>query len=243
MRASDFVGVRIREIRQERGWTAQDLAVKCAEVGATEITAAVIANMETGRRDADGRRRRDVTIDETLALAYALEVPPVFLFVPLNGNEQLQVTAKVEMDAVFAAAWADGDDVAMGYLFGDTAPRTDEERTRWAKWRRAARPLQLLRDLWFQADMMVRTETGRGARDLSGVERADRIKFLADIELRHRDKDFRGYTERIAPLIDWLASLGFMPPQMPPSIVEEIRSRDLLQVATPDELLPPAEEQ
>jgi transcriptional regulator with XRE-family HTH domain len=242
MGASDFVGTRVKEIRQSRGWTAKELADRCAEAGAPEITVAVIANMETGRRDAEGRRRRDVTIDETLALAYALEVPPVFLFIPLNGNERLRVTSKMEMDAPFAAAWADGDDAATRYLFGEMAPRGDEERARWAKWRRAARPLSLLRDLWFETEMMTRYETGQPASEgLSDVERADRLMYLARSANHRDDKDLEGYAERIASIIDWLAGLGFMPPHLPPSLVEAMDEKDMLKVASPEELLPPEE--
>jgi transcriptional regulator with XRE-family HTH domain len=242
MRASDFVGLRVKEIRQSRGWTAKDLAEKCAEAGAPEITAAVIANIETGRRDTDGRRRREVTIDETLALAYALGVPPVFLFIPLNGNERLHLTSKTEMDAPFAAAWVDGDDDALRHLFGEIAPRTDEDRARWAKWRQAARPLSLLRDLWFQAEIMYRHETGQPAADgLSAAERSDRIMFLARNTIRSNDEDFEGYAERIAKIIDWLVGLGFMPPQLPPSLVEVMREKNMLEVASPEELLAPDE--
>jgi transcriptional regulator with XRE-family HTH domain len=240
MQASDFVGLRIKEIRQSHGWTAKDLADRCAEVGAPEITAAVIANIETGRRDADGRRRREVTIDETLALAYALEVPPVFLFVPLNGDERLHVTAKIEMDAPSAAAWVNGDDTALRYLFNKVGPRTDEEKDSWAKWRRTATPLALLRDLWFMTEMMTARETGQPTvHDLSNVERADRLIFLARDAERQADMDLEGYAERVAPLIDWLARLGFMPPHLPPSLVEKLREEGLLEVASPEELLAP----
>ena len=79
LRPSDLTAVRIRETRRRRGWTARQLADRCAEAGAPELTVSVIANIETGRRDAEGHRRRDVTIDEALALAYVLEVPPVVL--------------------------------------------------------------------------------------------------------------------------------------------------------------------
>jgi transcriptional regulator with XRE-family HTH domain len=244
MRASDFVAQRVREIRQSRGWTAKDLAERCAEVGVPEITAAVIANIETGRRDADGRRRRDVTIDEALALAYALEVPPVFLLIPLNGSERLHVTSKVEMDAPSAAAWVNGDDAALRHLFGEVAPRTEEERASWAKWRQTATPLALLRDLWFIAELTYQQETGqRAGEGLSDVERADRLLFLARDVNRKADKDFEGYAERIATLVDWLARLGFMPPQLPPSLVKAMQDRGLLEVASPEELLPPAEEE
>ena len=98
LRASELAGDRIKQIRQRRGWTAGQLAERCKEIGAPEITVSVIANIETGRKDKDGLRRRDVTVDELFAFAYALEVPPVLLTVPLDGADQLQVTPEVEMD-------------------------------------------------------------------------------------------------------------------------------------------------
>jgi transcriptional regulator with XRE-family HTH domain len=71
---SDVVARRVREIRKQRGWTAERLAAECARVGASQLTASVIANIESGRRDQQGRRRRDVTVDELLHLAAALDV-------------------------------------------------------------------------------------------------------------------------------------------------------------------------
>jgi transcriptional regulator with XRE-family HTH domain len=71
---SDVVARRVREVRKQRGWTAERLAAECARVGAPHLTASVIANIESGRRDQQGRRRRDVTVDELLHLAGALDV-------------------------------------------------------------------------------------------------------------------------------------------------------------------------
>lgn len=72
--------MNVKASRQQRGWTAARLAQRCAETGAPEITTAVIANIETGRRDQDGRRRRDVTVDELVAFARALDMRPSELF-------------------------------------------------------------------------------------------------------------------------------------------------------------------
>lgn len=53
-----------------------------------EITAQSVSNIETGRRDKDGRRRRFVTVDELIALAVALQVAPVHLLSkPLPPDE------------------------------------------------------------------------------------------------------------------------------------------------------------
>lgn len=82
---SDVVGDWVRVLRQRRGWTAKKLAGHCAEAGAPLLTGPSILNIETGRRDAAGRRRRDVSVDELLTLAYVLGVSPVSLLFPESG--------------------------------------------------------------------------------------------------------------------------------------------------------------
>jgi transcriptional regulator with XRE-family HTH domain len=71
---SDVVARRVREVRKRLGWSAERLAAECVQVGAPHLTASVLANIESGRRDQQGRRRRDVTVDELLQLAAALRV-------------------------------------------------------------------------------------------------------------------------------------------------------------------------
>ena len=120
LKPSDLAGTRVREARDRRRWTARQLAEHCADAGAPELTASVIANIETGRKDASGQRRRDVTIDELLSLAYVLEVPPVALLAPGEG-ERILITAKAEMGIAVALAF-----------FSGRAPAPDaEQRARW----------------------------------------------------------------------------------------------------------------
>lgn len=73
IRTSDLVARRIKALRQTAGWTLNRLAAACAEAGFPELSRSVIANIESGRRDARGRRTRDVTVDELVAIASALE--------------------------------------------------------------------------------------------------------------------------------------------------------------------------
>jgi transcriptional regulator with XRE-family HTH domain len=85
---SDVVAARIRESRLRRGWTAAQLAEACARRGADKLTTSVINNIETGRRDAQGRRRRELSIDELLVLALVLDVAPIQLMgLPTTGGE------------------------------------------------------------------------------------------------------------------------------------------------------------
>jgi transcriptional regulator with XRE-family HTH domain len=78
-RPSDLVARNIRALRTQHGWTAGYLAALCMEDGAPEITQSVIANIETGRRDTQGRRRRSVTVDELVVLARVFRVQPAVL--------------------------------------------------------------------------------------------------------------------------------------------------------------------
>src|SRR5258708_2137731 len=92
---SDLAAAHIQSARRRQGLTAQQLAAKCAEFGARQLTAAVIANIETGRKDTCGARRRDVTIDELCAVAMALDLQPADLLGPHDGHPVVQVTPDV----------------------------------------------------------------------------------------------------------------------------------------------------
>jgi transcriptional regulator with XRE-family HTH domain len=76
---SDTVARRVKELRKRRGWSARRLAEACWTTDSPQISESVIANIETGRRDEHGRRRRDVTIDELVAFARALDIPLIHL--------------------------------------------------------------------------------------------------------------------------------------------------------------------
>ena len=68
-----MVAAKIREQRKQRGWSARQLAEHCG------LTQDVIQNIENGRPDHDGRRRRAVTVDEVMAIANGLDTVAVLL--------------------------------------------------------------------------------------------------------------------------------------------------------------------
>ena len=84
---SDVVGASVRDIRKRHGWTVADLAARCQRLGggAAALTANVIENIEHGRRR-NGKRTRDITVDELLDLAEALSVPPSALMPELGES-------------------------------------------------------------------------------------------------------------------------------------------------------------
>jgi transcriptional regulator with XRE-family HTH domain len=73
LRASDTVAAKIRSYREWLGWSRRKMAEHCG------LSESVIENIETGRVDADGVRRRDVTIDELLIIARTLDLSPLDL--------------------------------------------------------------------------------------------------------------------------------------------------------------------
>ena len=74
-RLSDVIGEAIRAGRKREGLTREEFATAAWEAGApTGFTAAVVGYIESGRRDKDGRRRREVTVDEVVFIAAALRM-------------------------------------------------------------------------------------------------------------------------------------------------------------------------
>jgi transcriptional regulator with XRE-family HTH domain len=88
MTPSDVVGRRVKAARRRQELTVAELAQRCIDAGAFELTEQALYNLEGGRRDKQGRRRRAVTVDELLILAYVLSVAPVHLLVPIDDNDQ-----------------------------------------------------------------------------------------------------------------------------------------------------------
>lgn len=105
---SDVVARRVRDVRKSQGLNASDLAQRCLDLGVPHLTAATISNIETGRRDDDGRRRRTVSVDELFALAAALDVAPVHLLVPLNDEVPYQVHPGREENSYDVRDWVRG---------------------------------------------------------------------------------------------------------------------------------------
>jgi transcriptional regulator with XRE-family HTH domain len=91
MTPSDVVAGRVRDIRHKRGLTVAQLAARLADRGMPGLTEQALYNLEAGRPDRRGLRRRAVSVDELLALAYALEVSPLDLLVPIDDEQTISV--------------------------------------------------------------------------------------------------------------------------------------------------------
>jgi DNA-binding XRE family transcriptional regulator len=107
---SDVVAGRIREVRRKRSLTVAQLAQRCAKLGAAGLTEQALYNIETGRPDKQGHRRRAVNIDELLVIAYALDVAPVHLIVPvdIDGLEPYEIAPGMDFPARYVREWIRG---------------------------------------------------------------------------------------------------------------------------------------
>ncbi len=81
---SDVAAATVREVRGKRGMTVAELAARCAELGAPQLTAQALYKLEARR---PGKLRpRPVTVDELLTLACALDIAPVYLLTGLGDD-------------------------------------------------------------------------------------------------------------------------------------------------------------
>ncbi|MFD7917751.1 helix-turn-helix domain-containing protein [Streptomyces sp. NPDC059740] len=76
------VAAEVRRRRKEMGWSAQDLADRCEEIG-HPIPRNVIANMESGRRST-------LPLVDVMVLAEALNTAPIGLIYPVGYVEDVQ---------------------------------------------------------------------------------------------------------------------------------------------------------
>jgi hypothetical protein len=119
--------------------TTKTLAERCASLGASQLTAPVLMNIESGRKDKDGRRRRDITVKELLVLAYALKVSPLALLLP-EDDTQYAITSEVTPPARAVYEWLVGERLPPLPAEGNPVEWTDEDRAcAWFIFTRALR--------------------------------------------------------------------------------------------------------
>ncbi len=76
------------------------LVARLAEIG-QKMNQAAIARIERGERK--------ISLDEAIAIAAALDVAPVHMFLPIEGDERVSLARALEVDQVKARRWARGN--------------------------------------------------------------------------------------------------------------------------------------
>ncbi|MBA3361935.1 MAG: helix-turn-helix transcriptional regulator [Acidimicrobiia bacterium] len=81
-RPSQVFARRTKRYRDRRGWTQERLAEELSLLG-WQVDRAQIAKIETGARG--------VSLDEAIAIAWALSLPPAFLWLPLGEDDRIMI--------------------------------------------------------------------------------------------------------------------------------------------------------
>jgi hypothetical protein len=110
---SDAIGAAVRAGRKLHGWNREDLAAVCASLGMPRLTATVIYDIESGRRGRP-RGRREITADEWITLALALDLAPIHMAVPIDDGAQVQLTPDITERAGVVRQWVRGRDPLRG---------------------------------------------------------------------------------------------------------------------------------
>ncbi|WP_119581064.1 helix-turn-helix transcriptional regulator [Streptomyces europaeiscabiei] len=99
---TSVIAKRVREVRDRRGLTAEQLAERLVNLGVS-WQRSTVAKLENGKRE-------NVTVTEWLALAAALNVAPVHLLIPpdVGEGDTYQVTPETQVSATAARDWIRG---------------------------------------------------------------------------------------------------------------------------------------
>jgi transcriptional regulator with XRE-family HTH domain len=112
---------QLSDVRGRRGLTADQLANRCQELGATRIDRSVIAKIES--------RARNVSLDEAIALAAALDIALIHLISPMDDNQEVAVTPELLVPAPAFRAWVRGQEPLPGQE--DKPFRTEVPASEW----------------------------------------------------------------------------------------------------------------
>jgi transcriptional regulator with XRE-family HTH domain len=97
----DTTAERVRTLRKRSTMTQQGLADRLAQLGA-RIDRSAVARIESGERD--------LSLEEAFQFAWALDVAPVHLFVPTDGDEPIEIGPKVQASPDEVRKWIRGRD-------------------------------------------------------------------------------------------------------------------------------------
>lgn len=101
----DSVRRRLRELRSERGLTAEQLAKRVQDLGG-DLGRVAITKMES----ANPETRRKITVEHLWWLAAALNVSPIELVLPADdGAKRIALSEKAEASAKEMRAWCRGE--------------------------------------------------------------------------------------------------------------------------------------
>jgi transcriptional regulator with XRE-family HTH domain len=173
--ATRLLVTQLKRARRRRDLTAPDLAARCAQLGAGEVTENVIRNIETGRRT--------VSVDQLAVLALALDVAPVHLLsAPDTATDAppVQVTATITAPAQAWGPWTQGtaplpetDERAFwAYALEHSGPDQGRSLIEMARTRTVTALASVAGQLREDADQQLRALADTGRQGLDEIEKA-----------------------------------------------------------------------
>ena len=213
---TQVVAQEVKRARRRRGWSAQTLANRCAEVGAVALNHTAITNIENGRRERIG-------VDELMVLAYVLALPPVQLLVPLGTADEVAILPTVTLPTTTALAWIEGYE----------PPMTSDRQAREVKeWREGSNPLARHREL---SDAL---DTVQKARDaVETIEAGIEFRGIEDDASRRRLAARRdAYASALVDLATALVAMIGQDITPPPILREHLDAMRQLGIAVPESL-------
>ncbi|OYN81698.1 helix-turn-helix domain-containing protein [Mycolicibacterium sphagni] len=169
------VAAEVRRLRQVRGWSAQKVADRCAQLGLPSVTRPVIADLESGRR-------KWVSTAELIVLARALDTAPLALLYPDPAASEARMLPHLRTTATYALQWFSG-------LVDD--PTTNPVADDAVAYAQNLRRLQIAREIWELKRRELALEFGGPGETIK--DRRTWADAVADYKLRIAalDRDYR----------------------------------------------------
>jgi transcriptional regulator with XRE-family HTH domain len=198
-RASDLFAKQLKRYREMRELTTEQLAERVAGAGG-KLDRQAISKIE--------RRVRGVSLDEWLVLAFALNIPPLLLFLPLDSQEEeIAITPTASHILPIMGAWK--------WIIGNQPPMERQENglleaTGLGEWSPVRVLVNLSTQLWDLADDLQNAEL-----EYAAATRAENVERLRVAKERYVDA-LTAYGETL----DRMVEAGMEPPQQPPHRLE-----------------------
>lgn len=153
---SRVLGEQVRRVRVRKGWTTQQALADRLKALGYDMDRSAVARLETGKRG--------VSLDESFAIAAALEVSPLSLVLPRNEDEPVSVAPDLTVSTAAAREWLRGEEPLPGQdrqFFEQESPTFWVEALGWRRMRALYALVSRLAEAWDQED----TKAAAGALD------------------------------------------------------------------------------
>lgn len=189
------IAAQVKRLREAQRMPITQLSERMGELG-KPIARLGISDLEKGKRKVD--------VDELVALAKALGVPPLLLILPVGSEPETEVLPGIVRDTWDAAQWFTGE-----------APFTRNDSQDFNEWALGARPLDMARE-HERLLMNWRMELSHATGDMAAVAEAQPESALALAAILDESiKEARAFEKALLDHRRAMAARGFVLPRVP----------------------------